>query len=415
MTDLEMPTWSKRLWEPARHIAVWGGRGGSKSYSIALSLVLMAAESPRRVLCAREVQKSIRDSVKRLLDDHIDRAGLRGFYESTDNEIRGQNGSLFIFAGLRGNAAGIRSLEGVTDCWVEEASTVSQGSIDTLVPTIRAPNSRLLWSWNPDLETDPIDVMFRGKLGPPPRSIVCEVQYTDNPWFPVELREEMEFVQTRDIDKYNHIWLGQYRRNSEARVFKNWRVEAFESPANVEYRLGADFGFSIDPSCAVRCWIDGTQLFIDHEAWGLHVEIVNLPALFMSIPDAEKYWMTADSSRPETISHLRNNGFPRIAPALKGARSLEEGVEFLKGYDIVVHPRCTHVIDELTLYSYKVDSLTGQVTSVLEDKKNHGIDAVRYATEGARRALAGMSKTVSITVPKIATAFNRASSAPRMR
>jgi hypothetical protein len=101
---------------------------------------------------------------------------------------------------------------------------------------------------------------------------------------------------------------------TRGRVFKNWRVEAFESPANVEYRLGADFGFSIDPIGALRCWIDGTQIFVDHEAWGLGVEIVNLPKLFMSIPDAEKWWMTADSSRPETISHLRNNGFPRIQP-----------------------------------------------------------------------------------------------------
>lgn len=412
--EVDLPKYAADLWKPFRHLAWHGGRGAAKSRTVASGLVLQAAERHERVLCGREVQKSIKDSVKRLLDDEIERLGLGRVFDSTETEIRGPNDSLFLFSGIKGNANGIKSIEGITTFWGEEAQAFSQASMDTVIPTIRSPNSRLIWTWNPDLETDPIDVTFRGEA-PPPRSIVREVQYTDNPWFPDVLREEMEFVQGRDIDKYNHIWLGQYRRNSEARVFKNWRVEAFESPANVEYRLGADFGFSIDPSCAVRCWIDGTQLFIDHEAWGLHVEIVNLPALFMSIPDAEKYWMTADSSRPETISHLRNNGFPRIAPALKGARSLEEGVEFLKGYDIVVHPRCTHVIDELTLYSYKVDSLTGQVTSVLEDKKNHGIDAIRYSVEGARRALAGKEKTVSITVPKIATAFNRASSAPRMR
>jgi phage terminase large subunit len=139
----------------------------------------------------------------------------------------------------------------------------------------------------------------------------------------------------------------------------------------------------------------------------LRVEIVNLPALFMSIPDAEKYWMTADSSRPETISHLRNNGFPRIAPALKGPRSLEEGVEFLKSYDIVVHPRCEQLISELTLYSYKVDSLTGQVTSVLEDKDNHMIDALRYAVEGARRALKNERKVIVKPIPSLATGFRK--------
>lgn len=371
MSDIELPRWAQRLWEPHRHVAMWGGRGGGKSRSVASALVLQAAQSPRRILCAREVQKSIKDSVKRLLDDEIERCGLSSFFTSTETEIRGKNGSLFIFAGLRGNAAGIKSYEGVTDCWIEEAQTVSQGSIDTLIPTIRQPGSRLLWTWNPDLPMDPVDAMFRGESGAPPDSDVIEVQWSDNPWFPEVLRVEMEHTRSRDIDKYNHVWLGQYRQNSEARVFKNWKVEAFESPANVEYRIGADFGFSIDPSCAVRCWIDGTRVYIDYEAWGLQVEIPNLPRLFMTIPEAERYWMTADSSRPETISYLRKNGFPRIAAALKGARSVEEGVEWLKGYDLIVHPRCEHMIDELTHYSYEIDSLTGQVLPKLADKDNH--------------------------------------------
>jgi phage terminase large subunit len=406
--QIELPDWSECLWsKEARHIALWGGRGAAKSRSIASALILQAAEEHRRVLCGREVQRSIKDSVKRLLDDEIERIGLAAGFTSTDTEIRGPNDSLFIFTGLKGNAAGVKSIEGITDFWGEEASAISQGSIETVIPTIRAPGSRLIWSWNPDLETDPVDVMFRGPAGPPPRSIVKNVNFRQNPWFPAELQEEMEFTRGRDIDKYNHIWLGQYRRNSEARVFKNWRVEAFESPSNVEYRLGADFGFSIDPSAALRCWIDGTQIFVDHEAWGLGVEIVNLPKLFMSIPGAEKWWMTADSSRPETISHLRQNGFPRIQSAVKGARSLEEGVEFLKSYDLVIHPRCQHLIDELTLYSYKLDTLTGQVTSVLEDKDNHLIDALRYAVEGARRALRAVPKVTSVAIPSLATAFSR--------
>jgi phage terminase large subunit len=412
-TEIELPDWSECLWrKDARHIALWGGRGAAKSRSIGTALILQAAQEHHRVLCGREFQNSIRDSVKRLLDDEIARCGLNHLFDSTEREIRGPNDSLFIFSGLRGNANGIRSLEGLTDAWIEEAQAVSQGSIDTLEPTLRTPRSRLFWSWNPDLETDPVDAMFRGNddekwPGPPPRSVVVNVNYDRNPWFPDDLREKMEWDRARDIDKYNHIWLGQYRRNSEARVLKRWRVETFESPTNVEYRLGADFGFSIDPSCAVRCWIDGTQLFVDQEAWGLHIEIVDLPALFMTIPDAEKYWMTADSSRPETISHLRNNGFPRIAPALKGPRSLEEGVEFLKSYDIVVHPRCERLISELTLYSYKVDSLTGQVTAVLEDKDNHMIDALRYAVEGARRALKNDRKVIVKPIPSLATGFNR--------
>lgn len=406
LRQIDLPEYAADLWLPFRHLAWHGGRGAAKSRSVASGLVLQSTERHERVLCGREVQKSIKDSVKRLLDDEIDRLSLRTVFDSTETEIRGPNDSLFLFSGIKGNANGIKSIEGITTFWGEEAQAFSQASIDTVVPTIRAPNSRLIWTWNPDLETDPVDVMFRGVVKPP-ASIVREVNYGDNPWFPDVLRVEMEYDRARVYDKYAHIWLGQYRRNSEARVFRNWRVEDFDSPGGAEYRLGADFGFSIDPSCALRCYIEGRQIFVDYEAWGLGVEIVNLPALFMSIPAAEKYWMTADSSRPETISHLRNNGFPRIAAAIKGARSLEEGVEFLKSYDIIVHPRCQRLIDELTLYSYKVDSLTGQVTAILEDKDNHMIDALRYAVEGARRALKAMRKVVNVSIPSMATGFNR--------
>jgi phage terminase large subunit len=405
--NIDLPEYAGDLWLPFRHLAWHGGRGPGKTRTVATSLIIQSMERHERVLCGRETQRSIKDSSKRVLDDEIERLGLRSVFTSTETEIRGPNDGLFIFTGLKGNAAGVKSIEGVTTFWGDEAQAFSQASIDTVVPTIRGPGSRLIWTWNPDLPTDPIDVMFRGEDGPPPNSIVREVNYPDNPWFPDELRMEMEYTRSRDIDKYNHVWMGQYRLNSESRVFRNWRVEEFDSPDNVEYRIGADFGFSIDPSIAVRLWIDGTRIYVDHEAHGFGVEIINLPKLFQSIPDAERYWMTADSSRPETISHLRKNGFPRIAPALKGARSLEEGVEWLKSYDIIIHPRCRNVIDEFTHYSYKVDPLTGQVLGVLQDKDNHAIDAVRYATEGARRALMGKPKVVSVPIPSAVTGFRR--------
>lgn len=115
-------------------------------------------------------------------------------------------------------------------------------------------------------------------------------------------------------------------------------------------------------------------------------EIDQLPDLFDRVPDSRKWFITADSARPETISYMQKHGYPKINPAIKGSKSVEEGVEFLKSFDIVVHPRCIHTIQELTLYSYKVDPLTDKVLSVLEDKHNHVIDALRYACEGARRA-----------------------------
>jgi phage terminase large subunit len=156
----------------------------------------------------------------------------------------------------------------------------------------------------------------------------------------------------------------------------------------------------------VRCYIEGRTLYVDHEAYGVGVEIVDTPALFLTVPGSETWPIVADSARPETIAHMRRHGFPKIMPAVKGPRSLEEGVEWLKSHDIVVHPRCVHLIDELTLYSYKADPLTGAVLPVLDDRDNHVIDALRYACEGARRVQA--AKPVQLQPPQpVAHAWRR--------
>jgi phage terminase large subunit len=381
----QLPDWASVLFDASpRYFAIHGGRGSAKSRSVATALLLRAAEKPLRVLCAREIQKSIRDSVKRLLDDEITRLGLGGFYTSLETEIRGANGSLFIFAGLRSNVDSVKSMEGIDVCWVEEAQTVSQGSLDTLIPTIRAPGSQIIFTWNPKAASDPVDAMFRGETAPP--GTVCrEVNWQDNPWFPSVLAQEKDYDQKRDPGRYAHVWEGAYLTMTEARVFKHWRVEEFTNPPDVERRLGADWGFSVDPTVLVSCYVVGRTLYVDHEAWQIGCQIEDTPALFLTVPDAEKWPIVADSSRPETIAHMRKHGFPKIMPAVKGPRSVEEGIEWLQSHDIVVHPRCRHVIDELATYSFKTDPLTGAVLPILEDKHNHTVDALRYACESARR------------------------------
>lgn len=381
---VKLPEWAERLWEPSRFKVMKGGRGSGKSRSAASALVLQAASHPHRILCAREIQKSIKDSVKRLLDDEIERLGLGDYFESTENEIRGKNGSLFIFAGLRGNSASIKSMEGITRCWVEEAQMISQTSLQDLIPTIRAPGSEIWFTYNPKTPDDPVDKMFVTDE-PPPSSIILNVNWQDNPWFPDVLRMEMEYDKKRDMDKYLHVWEGHYWTSSEARVFRNWRVEEFEVEKNWVMRQGADWGFSVDPSVLVQCAIEGKRLYVPYEAYMIGCEIDSLPDLFLSVPEAEKWPVVADSARPETISYMQRHGFPKMLPAVKGAKSLEEGVQFLQSFDIIVHPRCKHLIDELTLYSYKRDPLTDKVIPVLEDKDNHVIDALRYACESARR------------------------------
>lgn len=408
MTAVELPEWSESLFKPSRFKAIWGGRGGGKSRSVASALVLKALQGPERVLCAREVQKSIKDSSKRLLDDEIRRMGVEAHFDSTESEIRGRNGSLFIFAGLRGNASQIKSLEGVTIAWVDEAQVITQASLDTLIPTIRAPASEIWLTWNPLRAEDPVDALFRNE-NPPPDAMVLEVQHDDNPWFPKELRDQMEWQRGRDYDKYLHIWRGGYWQNSEARVFKNWRIGAeveFEGAGVAEYRLGADFGYSIDPSCLVRCYLRGQTLFVDHEAYMIGCEIEQLPELFSRVPGAAKWPITCDSSRPETISYLRRHGFERVRPSIKGAGSVEEGVAFLQSYDIVLHPQCTNLADELATYSYKKDKLTGEPIPQLEDKNNHVIDALRYALEGVRR-VKDRPDTISFDIPSTVSAFRK--------
>jgi phage terminase large subunit len=398
MAAVQLPQWAQALFdEVPRAFAVRGGRGSGKSRSIATALILRAAAKPLRVLCAREIQKSVRDSVKRLLDDEIERCGLGAFFTSTDTEIRGKNGSLFLFAGLRTNIDSIKSMEGLDICWIEEAANVSQGSLDVLIPTIRKVGSQLIFSWNPRYATDPVDTMYGGS-DVPPGTRVLRVNHSDNPWFPDVLRAELEYDKRRDPDKYRHVWEGEYLRNSEARVFRNWRVEDFEAPRDALHRFGADWGFAVDPTTLVRCHVIGRTLYVDHEAYMVGCEIADTPALFLTVPESERWPIVADSARPETISHMRRNGFPKIMPAVKGPRSLEEGVEWLKSYDIVVHPRCLHTIDELTLYSYKTDPLTGNILPVLEDKKNHVIDALRYACEGIRRTASAKPANV-VAIP----------------
>jgi len=217
------------------------------------------------------------------------------------------------------------------------------------------------------------------------------MNYRDNPWFPEVLRREMDWDQRHDPEKYAHVWLGKYEQITEARVFKNWRVAEveFEAPENTVFYFGGDWGFAIDPTVLVRCWIEGRTLYVDREVYSIGCEIEDTPNLFDSLDQgmARQWPITADSARPETISHMRRHGYPKIRGADKGPGSIEEGVKFLQNYNIVVHPRCIHTIDELTLYRYKTDPLTGAVLPILEDKKNHVIDSLRYAVEQARKSL----------------------------
>lgn len=367
----EFPSKLQPLFRPHRYKVAYGGRGGAKSWGFARALLIMGCQRPLRILCARELQISIQDSVHRLLSDQIHAMGLDGNYEIQQQTIRGTNGTEFLFAGIRNNVTKIKSMEGIDICWVEEAEKVSNDSWDVLIPTIRKDGSEIWVSFNPHEETDPTYQRF--VVNPPPSAWVVKLGWEDNPWFPAELRAEKDYLYSVDPEAAAHVWGGECRNVSDAQILRGrFRVESFEPLQwwHGPYQ-GADWGFAQDPTALVRCYIDGRTLYVRHEAYGIGVEIDYLPALFDQVQDARKILTRADNARPETISYMQRNGFNMMA-AEKWPGSVEDGVEFLRSFEsIIIHPECRHTAEEARLYSYKTDKLSGQVMPEILDRHNH--------------------------------------------
>lgn len=216
----EFPAKLRPLFEPKRYKVMHGGRGGGKSWAVARALLLMAADKPLRILCAREIQKSMRDSVHRLLKDQIVALGLTAEFEILDNEIRGPNGSIFLFTGLQAHTVdSIKSFEGCDRVWVEEAHGVSKKSWDTLIPTIRKPGSEIWMTLNPDMDTDETWVRFCET--PSDDTWVCSINHGDNPFFPDVLEQERIKAKALDPDSYDHIWEGKPRRVAEGAIYRH--------------------------------------------------------------------------------------------------------------------------------------------------------------------------------------------------
>lgn len=376
---------------PARNKAAYGGRGSGKSHFFAGLAIARSLDEPVDIVCIREVQRTLKASVKKLLEAKIVEYGVGDHFEVLDAKIKSKLGGEVIFEGMQNQTAeSIKSLEGFKVAWTEEAQTLSAVSKKLLIPTIRAEGSELWWSWNPRRPDDPVDEYFRAEgAEPPPGTVLVKALYHDNAFITRELLAEAEYLKRRDFESYLHVWEGEYESRSEARVFHNWTVDEFDTPVGTAFLFGADWGFSVDPSVLVRAWLDGRRLMVDYEAYMVGCEIDQLPDLFDTVPESHRWFIRADSSRPETISYMQRHGYPKLTHAVKGPNSVEEGIEFLKTFDIVVHPRCRHVIDELKRYSYKVDPDTDEVLPILKDKDDHVIDALRYACEQKRRSTAG--------------------------
>lgn len=404
----------KLLW-PKRRKIVWGGRGSAKTRTIISILTEFARMQTERVVCLREIMKSIADSSYQEIVDEINRKGHSEDFRVIEAKISvPANGSRFTFDGLLRNQTKIKGYAGATRAWVEEAETVSRTSWDILFPTLRAKGSEIWVSMNPREQSDPswadliephwadaVDGIYEDD-----ETLIIQCNFEHNPWFTEELALERDRMARTDPDRYAWIWLGQFRKRSDVKVLNGkWKVQEFTPSSGWDGPyFGADFGFSSDPSTLNKCWVANGRLYIEYEAHDKHVELDDMwhfyagmegatdaqksyaerrkregKKIYEGIPGARKYKIYGDSARPETISHIAKHGF-KIEGVEKWAGSVEDGIAFLRSFEeIIIHPRCKHTIAEANAYKYKTDRLTGDVMPDLVDANNHHWDAIRYA------------------------------------
>ena len=386
--DLNTAPIFEPLLENKRYKGAKGGRGSGKSHFFAECIIETMLINPNaRIVCIREIQRSLKFSSKALIESKINSLGVSEYFEITLTEIRAKRGNgLIIFQGMQDHTAdSIKSLEGFDVAWVEEAQNLSKRSLELLRPTIRKENSELWFSWNPENETDAVDSFFKQmQENNATDFILVTANFNDNPFLPTELFNEQEYDRRFNPSTYEHIWLGGYNTKSDALIFKGkFRVENFNTDGLGNPYHGLDFGFANDPTAAVRCYIHDRKLYISHEAGAVGLEL-DYTAEFLKerIEDIHKYVIRADNARPESISYLKRHGLSMITPTIKGKGSIEDGIEFIRSFEaIIIHERCVETAREFRLYSYKTDPHSGNISPQILDENNHYIDALRYALE----------------------------------
>jgi phage terminase large subunit len=385
----KFPSKLKFLFEPHRYKVAYGGRGSGKSWGFARALIIQAAQKQLRILCAREIQRSIKQSVHQLLSDQIQAMGYGAFYEILENEIRGKNGSQITFTGLANNTVeSIKSYEGVDICWCEESQTISKRSWDILIPTIRKPNSEIWVSFNPDLDTD--DTYQRFVVNPPEDSIVEKVNYADNPWFPDVLEQERLHSKANNPD-YENIWEGECKSAVDGAIYADEIRDAQEQGrvTNVPY----------DPMLKVHVvmdlgWNDSMSIILvqkgladlriigyiedDHrtlDSYSAQLKDLQYNWGHMYLPhDGQskdfKYGISAEDI-------MRKQGWDiRIVPKL----DVESGIKVsrMNFHKVYFDKSASRLIECLKHYRRNINNTTNEPTAPVHDEYSHGADAFRY-------------------------------------
>lgn len=387
----EFPEWADFLFDDYRYKVLHGGRGSSKSWTVARALIILGAQRPMRILCTREVQKSIKDSVKRLLDDQIESLGLGQFYESLETEIRGLNGTSFVFSGLASHTVdSVKSFEGVDVCWVEEAQTVGKKSWDILTPTIRKPGSEIWVTFNPLLDTD--EVWKRFVENTPPNSCVLQVNWSDNPWFPEVLEQERQHAKETAPDDYDNIWEGKCRSAVSGAIYANEVQQAI-----VEDRIRP---VPYDPRLKVHAiwdlgWNDAMSIILVQKGVA---ELRIIGYIEESFKTLDWYvaqlkqmpynwgndWLPHDGNTKDfktgksTAEILRSFGRkPKQTPNI----GIENGIKAARltfGRMYFDKAKTQRLIECLKRYRRAISSTTNEPGSPVHDEFSHGADAFRY-------------------------------------
>lgn len=357
-----------------RYKVFYGGRAGGKSTAFAQSLLIIGTQKKVNVLCTREIQNSIRDSVHSLLRNIVEKEpALASFYEITDSYIYGINGTRFFFKGLLRNIESVKSIEGINYCWVEEAQSVSKTSLEVLIPTIREKESEIWFSFNPQNRKEAVYDKFI--VNKEPRSLVKKVNYYNNPFNSKTILDEANISKKKNIENYNWIWMGEPRILTEQSIITNWTIQSVPEPE--EYSIGMDFGFSRSPTAIVKVSKKGNQIFIHKEIGDLGIELKDFGKYINKVCE-ERDLIYADSAEQLAIAELCRQGF-KVKAVKKWSGSVREGIRFLQDHQIVVDSSCKKTIMELESYKFKVNSQTGEIRDEPIDDNNHYIDALRYA------------------------------------
>lgn len=394
MAHLQLPSKLEPLFQSARYKVLYGGRGGTKSWGIARALLIQGLQEPLRVLCARETQTSIKNSVHRLLCDQIIAHGLTDHYEIQEREIRGINGTLFTFAGLSSlTVDSIKSFEGVDRCWVEEGQTVTKRSWSILIPTIRKPGSEIWVSFNPDLDTD--DTYVRFIENTPPGTILIPVSYRDNPWLSDELKAEMAHLKATDPLEYENVWEGIPRPAAQGAIYTREMQELATSKRvchlPVDPMLSVhtiwDLGFN-DKTAIILVqknrseyrivdYIEDSHLPVTEFASRLNLMHLNWGFDFIPWDGAdERYKFTDPSTSPQSMLRKSKRNVQVVPKAdveigIKKARTIFSQCYFDK--DKTVRLR-----ECLKRYKRVIPATTGEPSNPAHDEFSHGADAFRY-------------------------------------